>query len=168
MEISGAVGVGAATATWFYASHTVVFRRQRHCRRQHWATGAEVLDGGAQRQQESKISWVPAALRIAMRAVKPLPTHGSYKRSPPSRTTLAQDGTALESKGSEPAGREVHCCLSPPYLNLPSTPVKGEVGMQGGVATARPQPARVRHLPLEGGRRWRSDPDDHPAAPSAW
>jgi hypothetical protein len=93
-----------------------------------------VLDGGA---------------HIATRAVKPLATNSSYKRKnsslgeraacggwlvalTPSRTTLAQDGAAPESKGSEPAGRLVYCCLSPPFLNLPSTPVKLEAGRQGG------------------------------------
>jgi hypothetical protein len=44
----------------------------------------------------------------------------------------------------------------------------------GGVATAWPQPAWVRHLPrrreaLGGGVVWgRADPDDRPAGPSAW
>jgi hypothetical protein len=67
----------------------------------------------------------------------------------PSRTALAQDGAALESECSEPAGRAVYCCLSPPFLNPPSTPVRGEAGRQGGVV-------------------WRADPDDRPAAPSVW
>ncbi len=49
----------------------------------------------------------------------------------PSRTILAQEGAALESEGSEPAGRVVHCCVSPPLLNLPSAPVKGEAGRWG-------------------------------------
>jgi hypothetical protein len=46
------------------------------------------------------------------------------------------------------------------------------VERQGGVATVWPQPAWVRHLPLEGGERieggvvWRADPDDRPATPS--
>jgi hypothetical protein len=126
-ETSGAVGVGAAAATWFVASHTVVFRRRRRL-----ATGAEVLDGGARRRQESEISWVPAALRIATRAVKPLATHSLYKRKnfslreraacggwlvalTPSQTTLAQDGAALESEVSEPAGRVVYCSCPLPF-----------------------------------------------------
>ncbi len=85
-------------------------------RRQRWATRAEVLDGGARKRQESEISWVPVALRIATRAGKPLATHSSYKLKnsslggraacggwlvalTPSRTTLAQDGAVLESEG---------------------------------------------------------------------
>jgi hypothetical protein len=70
------------------------------------------------RRQESVISSVPAALRIATRAVNPLATHSSYKRKKssltegsacgsssvllsfaPPRTTLAQDGAVLESEG---------------------------------------------------------------------
>jgi hypothetical protein len=97
-----------------------------------------MLDGGARSRQESEISWEPEALRIATRAVKPFATHSSYrwKKSslgencrgllvafPPSRTALAQDGAALESEGSEPAGR-----VTPSFLNPPSTPVQGEAG----------------------------------------
>ncbi len=43
-------------------------------------TRAEVLDGGAQRRQESEISWMPAALHIATRAVKQLAMHSSFNR----------------------------------------------------------------------------------------
>ncbi len=102
-----------------------------------------MLDGGARSRQESEITWEPVALHIAMLAVKSLATHSLYKRNNsslwekvdcggwlvtlnPSRTTLAQDGAALESEGSEPAGRVVYCCLSPPFLHLPSTLVMGE------------------------------------------
>jgi hypothetical protein len=104
-----------------------------------------VLDGGAWSLQESEITWEPAALCIATLAVKSLATHSSYKRNNsylgekvgcggwlvalnPSRTILAQGGTGLESEGLEPACRVVYCCLSPPFLNLPSTPVTGEAG----------------------------------------
>jgi hypothetical protein len=92
-----------------------------------------------------------------------------------SRTTLAQDGTALESEGLEPAGRVVYCCLSPPFLNLPSTPVKGEAGSSGGGGRNSVAPACLGTPSTLGGgealRRgvvWHADPDDHPAAPSAW
>jgi hypothetical protein len=136
-EDSGTRGAGT---TWFVASPPAVFRRRRRRRRQRWAIGAGVLDGGARSRQESEISWEPEALRIATRAVKPLATHSSYKWKKSSlgekedcrgllvaftlsRTTLAQDGAALESEGSEPAGG-----VSRPFLNPPSTPVKGEAG----------------------------------------
>ncbi len=109
----------------------------------------QVLDGGARTRQERELSWVPAALCIVTRAVKPVVMHSSCKLKnsslgeraacggwlvalTPSLTTLAQDGAALESKGLEPAGRVVYCCLSPPFLNLPSTPVKREAGRKGG------------------------------------
>jgi hypothetical protein len=71
---------GAAAATWFVASPMAVFRRRWHRRRQHWAIGAEVLDGGARSRQENKISWEPVALRIATQAVMPLAMYSSYKR----------------------------------------------------------------------------------------
>jgi hypothetical protein len=106
---------------------------------------SEVLDGGARSQQEREITWELAALRIATLAEKSVATHSSYNWNNsslrekvgcggrrmvfnPSRTTLAQYGAALESEGLEPAGRVVYCCLSPPFLNLPSTPVMGEAG----------------------------------------
>ncbi len=117
--------------------------------------------------REGEISWVLAALRIATRAVKPLATHSSYKRKnsslreraacggwlvalTPSRTTLAQDAQRWRARDRS---RQVEWYTAPvPSLSQPAIYSceggGGEAG--GGVATAWPQPAWVRHLPLEG------------------
>jgi hypothetical protein len=91
----------------------------------------------------------------------------------PSRTTLAQEGARLESKGSEPAGRVVHCCVPPPLLSLPSTPVKGEAGRWGrGRSGVAPACLLTPSTPGGGealgrGVVWRAGPVDRPV-PSTW